>query len=259
MAEARRLRPRIIPVLLLRKSGLVKGEKFANHRYLGDAINTARIFNDKGVDELMLLDIDATREGRAPNYALIEEIAGECFMPLCYGGGVTTTQHMAQLYRLGCEKICLTSAAAENPALLEEAAARFGRQSVVAGIDVRKKLLGGYEVMTRAGTQAHKLSLEAHVREVTARGAGEILIQSTARDGTMAGYDLELIRLVRGLTARPLIAAGGAGSAADLAGAIRAGANAAAAGAMFVFQGKHRAVLVNVPRRAEIDAALAAA
>ncbi|MFM9889406.1 MAG: AglZ/HisF2 family acetamidino modification protein [Rickettsiales bacterium] len=247
-------RPRIIPCLLLRKTGLVKGEKFANHRYVGDAINTARIFNDKGVDELMLLDIDATREGREPNYALIGELASECFMPLCYGGGVKNVAQMERLYRLGCEKICITTAAS-TPGFIEEAAARFGRQSVVVGIDVRKKLLGGYEVMVASGSRKIATLLEEYVRDVTAKGAGEILIQAIHKDGTLSGYDLELVGLVAKNTTVPVIAAGGANSAANLAAATRAGASAASAGALFVFQGKHRAVLVNVPSRADMTAA----
>lgn len=250
-------RPRIIPCLLLRKTGLVKGEKFANHRYVGDAINTARIFNDKGVDELMLLDIDATQEGREPNYELIRELAGECFMPLCYGGGVTNVEQMEKLFRLGCEKVCITTAAT-SPGLVAQAAARFGRQSIVVGIDVRKKLLGGYEVMVASGTRKIGTPLEEYVREVTAQGAGEILIQAIHKDGTQSGYDLELLALVAQNTTVPVIAAGGASSAANLAAAIKAGASAAAAGALFVFQGKHRAVLVNVPSRAEMTAVLTA-
>lgn len=252
-------RPRIIPTLLIRKTGLVKGEKFAKHVYVGDAINTARIFNDKFVDELIVLDIDATKEGREPNYALIEDLASECFMPLAYGGGVTNVAQMEKLFRLGCEKVCLTTAAALTPGLLEEASARFGRQSVVVGIDVRKKLLGGYEVMVKAGTEKIALSLEEYVRKITSSGAGEIMIQAIHKDGTLSGYDLELIAQVVKLTTVPVIAAGGASNAANLAAAIKAGASAAAAGALFVFHGKHRAVLVNVPKRDEIKAALAAA
>lgn len=250
-------RPRIIPTLLLRKTGLVKGQKFAKHVYVGDAINTARIFNDKFVDELILLDIDATREGRDPNYALIEQLAGECFMPLAYGGGVTNVGQMEKLYRLGCEKVCITTAAA-NTTLIAEAAARFGRQSVVVGIDVRKKLMGGYEVMLRAGTEKIATSLDDYVQHVTVAGAGEIMIQAIHRDGTLEGYDMELIARVAKLTTVPVIAAGGASSAYNLAAAIGAGASAAAAGALFVFQGKHRAVLVNVPTRADMSAAFEA-
>lgn len=251
-------RPRIIPCLLLRKTGLVKGEKFANHRYVGDVINAVRIFNDKRVDELIVLDIDATREKREPNYELIEQLASECFMPLAYGGGVTTTEQMAKLYRLGCEKVCLTTAAAQ-PGLLAEAAQRFGRQSVVVGIDAKKKLLGGYDVMVEAGTKKIATPLEDYVAQVTQAGAGEIMIQAIARDGTQQGYDLELVERVAALTNVPVIAAGGASGPENLAAAIAAGASGAAAGALFVFQGKHRAVLINVPTREAMDRAFAAA
>lgn len=245
-------RPRIIPCLLLRKTGLVKGEKFADHRYVGDAINAVRIFNDKGVDELVVLDIEATREGRGPNFEMIEQLASECFMPLAYGGGVTTTSQMEQLFRLGCEKVILTTAAATVPGLIEEASARFGRQSVVVGIDVRKKLLGGYDVMLRAGTEKLATPLDEYVAQVTAKGAGEIMIQAIPRDGTLTGYDLELVARVAKLTTVPVIACGGANNADNLAAAIKSGASAAAAGALFVFQGKHRAVLINVPSKAEL-------
>ena len=249
-------RPRIIPTLLLRKTGLVKGQKFSKHVYVGDAINTARIFNDKFVDELILLDIDATREGREPNYALIGELASECFMPLAYGGGVSNVAQMEKLYRLGCEKVCITTAAVQ-PGLIAEAAARFGRQSVVVGIDVRKKLMGGYEVMVQSGTEKIATPLDEYVSQVTQAGAGELMIQAIHRDGTLEGYDMELIARVAKLTTVPVIAAGGASGPANLAAAIGAGASAAAAGALFVFQGKHRAVLVNVPTRADMSAAFA--
>jgi len=251
-------RPRIIPCLLLRKTGLVKGEKFANHRYVGDVINAVRIFNDKGVDEIMVLDIDATREKREPNYELIEQLAGECFMPLAYGGGITRTSQMEKLFRLGCEKICLTTAATTVPGLIEEAAARFGRQSVVVGIDVRKKLLGGYEVMIHAGSEKIATPLDDYVREVTDKGAGEIVIQAIHADGTLKGYDLELVSRVVKNTNVPVIAAGGASGVEDLAAAIKLGASGAAAGALFVFQGKHRAVLINVPTADDVIRAVSA-
>lgn len=248
-------RPRIIPCLLLRKTGLVKGEKFAKHVYVGDAINAVRIFNDKGVDELVVLDIEATRDGREPNYEMIEQLASECFMPLAYGGGVTTTAQMEKLFRLGCEKVILTTAAANVPGLIEEASARFGRQSVVVGIDARKKLLGGYEVLVKAGTEKIATALDDYVAQVTAKGAGEIIIQAVHKDGTLQGYDHELIQRVVKATTVPVVACGGANSAEDLATAIKEGASGASAGAFFVFQGKHRAVLINVPSQADLQRA----
>jgi len=176
-------------------------------------------------------------------------------MPLAYGGGVTNVAQMEKLYRLGCEKVCLTTAAHTVPGLIEEAAARFGRQSVVVGIDARKKLLGGYELFIKSGTEKINQSLEECVAQVTAKGAGEILIQAIHRDGTLQGYDLELIQRVALLTTVPVIAAGGANSAGNLAAGIKAGASGAAAGALFIFQGKHRAVLVNVPSKTEMQRA----
>lgn len=252
------LRPRIIPVLLLRKSGAVKTKQFAEPRYIGDIINAIRIFNDKMVDEIMVVDIEATAQNRGPNFEMIEAIASECFMPLGYGGGVRSVEDIARLFRIGCEKVCLNYGAVKNPSLIREAANRFGKQSIAVCIDVKKPLLGSYRVMAKNGTEKAELSLEAHLKQVIEAGAGEIIIQSIDRDGTRKGYDIELVKQVVATSPVPVIALGGAGSADDLAQAImHGGASAAAAGSLFVFTGKHEAVLINVPSEAEMHAAFA--
>ena len=247
-------RPRIIPALLLRDRGLVKTVKFKSPVYVGDPVNAVRIFNDKEVDELVILDIDASRDGRGPDYELIAEVAGECFMPLAYGGGVTSIEQVRGVIRSGVEKVVINTAAGESTRLISEAAAIFGSQAIVAGIDVRKKLLGGFRVFTKSGSIELKTSLKEHVRAVTAAGAGEILLNNIDRDGTMAGYDLELIRQVAAECTVPLVAIGGAGTPTHLAEALAAGASAVSAGSMFVFHGRHRAVLISYPDQQQLDA-----
>lgn len=241
-------RARVIPCLLLRGQGLVKTRRFKDAVYVGDPVNAVRIFSDKEVDELVLLDIDASREGREPNYELIAEIAGECFMPVAYGGGIRTLAQVRQLIRSGVEKVVINSAACESTAVLREAADVFGSQAVVAGIDVRRTLLGGYKVMAKSATVDTGLRLDEHVQRLVAAGAGEILLNSIDRDGQMSGYDLDLIRSVTGRVSVPVVACGGAGTVQHLEQAVReGGASAVSAGSMFVFHGKHRAVLINYP------------
>lgn len=248
---------RVIPCLLLRGSGLVKTVRFRDPKYLGDPINVVKIFNDKEVDELVLLDVLATVEGRRPPFDLLEQIASECFMPLCYGGGVRGMDDVRALFELGVEKVSLNAAAVEDPALIEAGAATFGSQSIIASIDVKRRLLGRYEVVTHRGEKGTGLDPVAFARTVEARGAGEILLTSVDRDGTMGGYDLELIRRVSEAVRIPVVACGGAGSVADLGRAVReGGAAAAAAGSIFVFHGPHRGVLINYPSPAEIRAVM---
>lgn len=242
------LRARVIPCLLLRGNGLVKTRRFKDPVYVGDPVNAVRIFSDKEVDELVVLDIDASRENREPNYDLIEEIASECFMPVAYGGGVRTLAQVRRLIRSGVEKIVINSAAFESKKIITEAAQVFGSQAIVSAIDVRKSLLGSYKVMSKSATVDTKVSLDIHVRQVVSAGAGEVLITSVDRDGTMLGYDLDLIRRVSDLVSVPVIACGGAGTPEHLRRAVQeANASAVCAGSMFVFHGKHRAVLINYP------------
>jgi cyclase len=242
------LTPRAIPCLLLSGAGLVKTVRFRKPTYLGDPVNIARIFNDKEVDELILLDIQATPEGRGPRLDVVASLAGECFMPLCYGGGVRTLEEMRALYAAGVEKVAINTRAVEDPLFVRAAAEAFGSQGVVAAIDVGRGWLGGNRVVVRGGRRPTRLEPGEHARSMEEMGAGEILLTSVERDGTMAGYDLDLVRAVTGAVSVPVVACGGAGSVADLGAVVReAGAAAAAAGSLFVFSGPNRAVLVSYP------------
>jgi cyclase len=240
--------PRVIPCLLLEDGGLVKTVRFRDPTYVGDPINTVRIFNDKEVDEIVLLDIAATRSGRGPDDAAIEEIAAEAFMPVGYGGGISSLAQARRLIQLGVEKVIANSAAIERPNSVRELAGELGSSTIVVSIDAARRRDGTYEVMGRGGMRATGLDVRAHAEAATALGAGELLLQSVDRDGTMAGYDLALIRSVCQAVPIPVVAAGGARSLDDVVAAIReGGAAAAAAGSMFVFHGRHRAVLVSYP------------
>jgi cyclase len=245
------LRPRIIPCLLIHQGGLVKTQEFKNPKYVGDSINAVRIFNEKEADELMVIDIDATVNGVGPDFKLIEKLAAECRMPLCYGGGVTTAAQAARLVDMGVEKVATSAAAIANPVLLTEMAAAVGGQSVVAVLDVRKRkglFAKGYEVSTRNAQTAHKHDLLTLVRQFQDAGAGEIVINSVDRDGLMQGYDLDLASQVKSALKIPVTFLGGAGSLEHLSELIgQAGIVGAAAGSLFVFKGKYRAVLINYP------------
>lgn len=247
------LRTRVIPCLLLHNGGLVKTVHFREPKYVGDPINAVRIFNEKEVDELMVLDILASREKQEPNYALIEQFAGECFMPLCYGGGIRTVQQARQLFALGVEKICLQSAALENLSLVSDLAERFGSQSIVVSVDIARNWLKRphlYE--SRSGRYLKRPWLE-FLQEAVKYGAGEIVLNAVDRDGTMQGYDVELLHKAARSISVPLIALGGAGCLAHLREAIQAGASAVAAGSLFVFHGPHRAVLISYPKYQELE------
>ncbi len=246
-------RARVIPCLLVRGNGLVKTRKFKDPVYVGDPVNAMRIFSDKEVDEIVVLDILASREGREPNYELIEEMAGEAFMPVAYGGGIRSLDQVRRLIRSGIEKVVINAAAFDSTDVIRAAADMFGSQAVVGGVDVRKPLLGGYRVVMKSATQEARVSLDEHVRNLVAAGVGEIFLNSVDRDGTMAGYDLPLIRSVTQQVTVPVVACGGAGNVEHLAQAVReGGASAVAAGSLFVFHGKHRAVLINYPRHIEL-------
>ena len=248
---------RVIPVLLLAEDGLVKTVRFKDPTYVGDPINAVRIFNEKEVDEIAVLDIRATREGRGPDLARVRELAGECFMPLCYGGGIRTVAHARRLFAIGIEKVLINTAAEESPALVTATAADFGSQSVMVGVDVGRDWLGRPRVYTRGGTRNTGRDPVEYAREMAERGAGEIFLNVIDRDGTMAGFDLELVGAVSSAVSIPLIACGGAGSVADLSAAVAAGASAVAAGSLFVFAGPRRAVLINYPSAVELRAAVA--
>lgn len=241
------LRSRVIPCLLLSNSGLVKTTRFGAAKYVGDPINTVKIFNDKEVDELILFDIEVSKRGSEPNYDLLREITSECFMPVCYGGGISSVERALKLVQIGVEKIAINSAAISNQGLITELADALGTQSVVAGIDVKKDWLGRARIFDSSTGKLTDRSPEAQVEELARAGAGEILLNNVDRDGTREGYDLSLISRVSNATSVPVIACGGAGSLEDLVDALAAGASAAAAGSMFVFQGRHRAVLISYP------------
>jgi cyclase len=245
---------RVIPCLLLRNLGLVKTRKFKDPVYVGDPINAVRIFNDKEVDELVFLDITATAEAKRPPFELLAKVASQCFMPLCYGGGVRSIDDMVTLYGLGIEKIAINTHAVEEPDFVRKAADRFGSQSVIVSIDVKKTLFGKYEAVTGGGRRRSGLDPVKLAVEMESKGAGELFLTSVDRDGTMEGYDLELIRRVTEAVGIPVVACGGAGKLADLGAAVKtAGASAAAAGSLFVFQMPHRAVLINYPSSREME------
>lgn len=249
------LRPRIIPSLLIQDNGLVKTVNFKNPKYVGDPINAVRIFNEKEVDELAIFDIDATAKGLEPNYSLIERIANQSRMPLCYGGGVKTVEQAQRIFGLGIEKIALSSAVLQNPGLITQIAERVGSQSVIVVLDIKKKLFGGYEVYTHNGKKSTGINPVKFVEEAQKLGAGEIIINSIDQDGVMKGYDMNLIDKIREKISLPLTVLGGAGSLNDIKQVIdKHGIIGVAAGSLFVFKGVYKAVLINYPSFDEKEA-----
>jgi cyclase len=247
------IQARVIPCLLLRGNGLVKTKKFKDAVYVGDPVNAVRIFSDKEADEIVILDIDASREGREPQYELIAEMAGEAFMPMAYGGGVRTLEQIRRLIRSGVEKVVINTLATESTDTIRAAVEVFGSQAIVGAVDVRRKLFGGYAVMVKSATVETKLNLQQHLHNLVQAGVGELLINDIERDGTMTGYDMALVRSVAQAQV-PVVVCGGAGTLAHLREAVRdGGASAVAAGSMFVFHGKHRAVLINYPKAGELE------
>jgi imidazole glycerol-phosphate synthase subunit HisF len=247
------LQSRIIPCLLLKNRGLVKGVRFRGHQYIGDPINAVRIFNDKEVDEIVFLDIAATNEQRDPDYELIKDIAGECFIPLSYGGGINSLSQAAKIFSLGAERVIVNTAAIKDPALVSLIANEYGSQSVIVAVDVKKNFLGRYQMITNSGKKASRKDLLGFVKQVEDFGAGEILLTSVDRDGTGDGFDLALLKEIAAEVSIPVIIAGGAGRLTDVSDAFRAGASGVAVGSMFVFYGKHRAVLITYPTQSEIN------
>ena len=253
------LRPRIIPSLLLHNGGLIKTVRFRESKYVGDPLNAVRIFNEKEVDELIVLDINATVQGNEPDYKLISNLAGECRMPLCYGGGVKTSEQLERIIGLGVEKVAISSAAIMKPEIISEAARRVGSQSVVMVVDVKKTgmIQKRYEIFTHNGKRSTGLSPTDVATQAEAAGAGELLINSIDQDGTMAGYDMALTDQVHVKINIPLTVLGGAGSLAEIQQLVRKySLIGAAAGSLFVFKGKYRAVLINYPNQAEREALL---
>lgn len=252
------LASRIIPCLLVKDGGLVKGTRFSDYRYVGDPINAVKIFNEKEVDELTILDIDATAGGREPDYTMIANTAHECRMPLCYGGGVRTIEQIQRIIKLGVEKVAIGVAALENPRLISEGSRIVGSQSVAVILDVRRTRKG-YEVFTRNGsvpTGKAPVELGRHFEQI---GAGEIIVNSVDDDGMMQGYDLKLVEMMYHAINVPLTVLGGAGSLDHIRELLsRFGQIGVAAGSLFVYKGKFRAVLINYPTAAEKRSLLAA-
>jgi imidazole glycerol-phosphate synthase subunit HisF len=246
------LRSRITPCLLVHKKGLVKTVQFKEPKYVGDPINAVKIFNEKEVDELIVLDIDATVEGRGPDFDLIKNLAVECRMPFCYGGGVTTIEEAKKIIRLGAEKVALSSAAVNNFDILAKIGKVVGIQSVVVVLDVKKKLLGGYEIFINNGKKGTGIKVKDFIQKLNEVGVGEIVINSIDHDGKMNGYDISLIDLVRETTDIPITVLGGAGSYADIKSIIsRYRPIGVSAGSLFVFKGKYKAVLISYPNKEE--------
>lgn len=249
------LRPRIIPCLLVKNGGLVKTVKFANPKYVGDPINAVKIFNEKEVDELIVLNIDASMQNREPDYAMIRNLAVECRMPLCYGGGVKKVEQVENIISLGVEKVALSSIVVSTPAIIKQAAEIVGSQSIVVVMDVKKNGPDGkYEIRTHNAGKPTGQDPVCFAEQAEKLGAGEIVINSIDRDGSLQGYDLDLAGKIREAVSLPITVLGGAGSLKDIAGLINAfGIIGAAAGSLFVFKGIFRAVLINYPNRSEKD------
>lgn len=244
------LRPRIIPCLLLSDSGLVKTQNFSSPKYVGDPLNAVRIFNEKEVDELMVVDIDATTHGQEPDYSLISNIASECRMPLCYGGGIKCADQVEKIISLGVEKIAISSAALCQNTFIKEASKRVGSQSLVAVLDIKRTGLmkNQFTIFTHNGTKKIEDTLFTVLARLEDLGVGEIVVNSIDRDGGMMGYDVDLVKCVSKRVAIPITALGGAGTYADFEELIlKGGCMGVAAGSVFVFQGKYRAVLIRYP------------
>ena len=252
------LYPRIIPCLLVHNKGLVKTTKFKDPKYVGDPINAVKIFNEKEVDELIVIDIDASRNGKEPDYKMIENLAIECRMPFCYGGGIKTISQAQRIFSLGVEKIAVSSIAIENPQIISEMAKCFGNQSVVVVIDIKRKLLGSkYEAFINNATKSTGIDPVKFAVEMEKLGAGELVINSIDQDGIMKGFDLDLITKIRDVTSIPITVLGGAGTLDDIGNIIeRFGIIGIAAGSLFVFKGKYRAVLINYPTAIEKNSIL---
>ncbi len=248
-------RIRVIPTLLLDSSGgLVKTVKFGKRTYIGDPINAVKIFNDKGVDELVILDIDATRDKREPNYALVEDIVSEAFMPIGYGGGINDIQQMQNLIQCGLEKVILSTAAHERPEIISEASRQFGAQSVVVCLDLKQSLFGTSCAMTRSGTQKTKLDPVKAARRAVDLGAGELIVCAVDRDGTFSGYDQRLLQTITKNVDVPVVALGGARGINDFNVAIeQCGCSAVAAGSMFVYHGTNKGILISYPSELELQ------
>jgi cyclase len=247
------LNRRVIPTLLIKDGGLVKTRKFKNPKYVGDPINAIKIFNEKEVDELIILDISASKEKKIPDYELINNIAGECFMPLCYGGGIRSIDDAAKIIDSGVEKVCLQSAVFHDASLITKIANRFGSQAVTLSVDVKFDWLGRIRLFNSSTEQYSEKKWLDFIRTGIDAGIGEVMLNCVDNDGELNGYNIEIIELAVKNFNVPIIASGGAGKLEDFESAILAGASAVAAGAMFVFHGPHRAVLISYPPYEDLE------
>lgn len=254
--EAARPRVRVIPTLLVDRGGrLVKTVKFGARTYIGDPINAVKIFNGKEVDEIVLFDIDATKDRRSPNYDLITDIAAEAFMPVAYGGGIASIEHVARLYKCGIEKVILSSVLAGGTKLIEETAKRYGGQAVVVCLPVKKPMFGAPKVYSHGATRNTRVLPLDSARAAVKAGAGEIILYSVDRDGTFSGYDIALLKEVASAVRVPVVACGGARSLGDFLVAVNEGlASAVAAGSMFIYQSERRGVLISYPSQMDLAA-----
>ena len=244
---------RVIPTLLIKDGGLYKGEKFKNHKYVGDPVNAVKIFNEMEVDEICVLDISATLAHRDPDFELIEEIASEAFMPLSYGGGLNDISQVSRILRSGVEKVIFNTSAAENQSVISETASKFGSSSTVVSVDVKSgSLFGGRKVAIRNAAKSLDASPLEFAKKMESLGAGELILTSVDKEGSQKGYDLKLINEISHAVSIPVIANGGAGKIEDFRAAIEAGASAVAAGSFFVFQGPHKAILISYPSQQEL-------
>ena len=247
------LRTRVIPVLLLKDRGLVKGQQFKNHKYVGDPINAVKIFNEKEVDELVFLDISATDENRGPDFDLLADIASEAFMPFAYGGGVKTVKQVERLFSIGVEKAIINTAAFFDSKFVKESVVVVGSQSIVVSMDIKKSLLGSYEVYVNNGKIKTKLDPVTYAKKMQDLGVGELIVNSVDREGTSKGYDIKLLEMVSNSVEIPVIGLGGAGCLQDLADAKnQTNVSGLAAGNLFIFHGKHKAVLITYPKYLEL-------
>lgn len=239
--------------MLLKNRGLVKTIKFKDPKYIGDPLNALKIFNEKEVDELIFLSIDSTLNDTEPPFDLIEDIAKECFMPFCYGGGIKSINQIKRILQLGVEKVAINSAAYTDPEFIREACSVFGSSTIVVSIDVKKNIFGRYQVYVKGGKENTKLDPLDYALRMEQLGVGELFVNSIDRDGTYSGYDLTLINKISSAVGVPVIACGGAGTLKDFVDAsVYSGASAVAAGSLFVFHGKHKAVLITYPRYEEL-------
>lgn len=251
------LQTRVIPCLLLNGDRLVKTVNFKKASYIGDPVNTARIFNELEVDELTLLDISATNNKKKPDFEILTELANECFMPLAYGGGINTFEDAKKIFKIGIEKIIINSAAFTNPAIITELAEHFGNQAIVASIDVKRNIFGNYNVFSNSGKKKQKYNPVAWAQKLEQLGAGEILLTAIHQEGTWKGFDIDLLEKVSNAVNIPVIANGGAASINDIVKAVKYGcASAVCLGSMVVYQNKGMGVLVNFPNKTDLDNAL---